>query len=101
MNSRGDGNVLVGEGSRAWIIHFTPLFMSDILLTFWEGVTMRQIRILIAVVTLASGFFFSACKQTDRQAVAPPEKVTIAFSATHYAILADVAQVKNYFREEG
>jgi NitT/TauT family transport system substrate-binding protein len=44
---------------------------------------------------------FFACTQTDQQHAVPAEKVTIAYSATTDAVLAEVAQSRGYYREEG
>ena len=41
------------------------------------------------------------CTQTDQKSVGPAEKVTIAYSATTDAVLAEVAQMRGYFSEEG
>ena len=57
-------------------------------------------RMVIAVTTLATIVCLFACNLTNRE-VGPTEKTTIAFSATHYSLLANVAQVKGYFQEEG
>jgi NitT/TauT family transport system substrate-binding protein len=59
------------------------------------------IRMAIAVVALAASICWCACDRTDRKPAGPIEKATIAYSATHHAILAEVAQVKDYFKKEG
>jgi len=56
-------------------------------------------RVSIATVLLACAFL-SACKPSTRQDP-PPEKVTIAISATIDATLAQVAQQNGYFSDEG
>ena len=58
-------------------------------------------RMVIAVAALATVVCLFACDRTERKPVGPTEKATIAFSATHYAFLADVAQVNGYFQQEG
>ncbi len=42
-----------------------------------------------------------ACDSTDKKPSAPPEKITIAYSATPDAGLAEVAQMKGYYLQEG
>jgi sulfonate transport system substrate-binding protein len=59
------------------------------------------LRTAIAVATMAIGICLFACSQTGRKPAGPPEKVTIACSATTDSVLAQVAQVRNYYREEG
>jgi sulfonate transport system substrate-binding protein len=58
-------------------------------------------RLAPAAAALAAVALFSACSRTEQKPIGPPEKVTIAFSATQYALLADVAQQKGYFLQEG
>ena len=58
-------------------------------------------RMTIAAALLATAASLFACTQQERKPAGPPEKVTIAFSATTDAVLAEVAQVKGFFREEG
>ena len=55
---------------------------------------------LVAVALAISAWLF-ACDRTDHKPVGPPEKVTIAYSATPDTVLAEVAQVKGYFLQEG
>jgi NitT/TauT family transport system substrate-binding protein len=59
------------------------------------------IRTTIAVAALATAACLFACTRTDRKPAGPPEKVTIAYSATTDAVLAEVAHVKGYFLQEG
>jgi sulfonate transport system substrate-binding protein len=58
-------------------------------------------RMTIAVAALAICACFFACTRTDRKPAGPPEKVTIAYSATTDAVLAEVAHVKGYYLQEG
>ena len=61
-----------------------------------ETFTIRWFpRMAIAVAAVCT--FFFACDRTDH----PPEKVTIAYSATATTVLAQVAQVNGYFLQEG
>jgi len=62
---------------------------------------VRPKWLTIAVITLAMAGSLMACTPTDQKPASPPEKVTIAFSATTDAVLAEVAQVKGYFKQEG
>lgn len=64
----------------------------NILPVFWIGVTAAALAVCMTL---------QACNRTEQKPVGPIEKVTIAFSATHYAALVDVAQVMGYFRQEG
>jgi NitT/TauT family transport system substrate-binding protein len=59
------------------------------------------IMMIAAVFALAICGCFSACTRTDNKPAGPPEKVTIAFSATTDAVLAEVALVKGFFLQEG
>ena len=59
------------------------------------------LRTALAVFALATGICFSACTRADNKPAGPLEKVTITYSATTDAVLADVAQSRGYFREEG
>jgi NitT/TauT family transport system substrate-binding protein len=58
-------------------------------------------QMVIAVTALAAVACLSACDQTERKLVGPTEKATIAYSTNHNAILADIAQMKGYFQQEG
>ena len=64
--------------------------------------TMRRFstRIAHVAVLLTISALIFACDRTDRKP-AVPEKVTIAYSATTAAALAEIAQVKGYFLQEG
>ncbi|MDO9584114.1 MAG: NrtA/SsuA/CpmA family ABC transporter substrate-binding protein [Desulfomicrobium sp.] len=53
------------------------------------------------MVTLAAVTCLFACDWPESKSVAPVEKATIAFSSSHNAFLADVAQVKGFFQQEG
>jgi sulfonate transport system substrate-binding protein len=58
------------------------------------------LRCAAAVSALAVCGWFSACSRTE-QKPARPEKITIAFSATTDPVLAEVAQVKGLFLQQG
>jgi NitT/TauT family transport system substrate-binding protein len=60
-----------------------------------------QRSIIVLLVVLASFVSLSACTRTGQQAGGPPEKVTIAYSATTDAVLAEVAQVQGFYKQEG
>ncbi len=53
----------------------------------------------IMLLVLCSGF--TACTKSDHKPVNTPEKVTIAFATVVETTLAQVAQTRGYFREEG
>ena len=55
----------------------------------------------MSAAALAIAVCLFACTRTDHKPAGPPEKVTIAYAATTDAVLAEVAQVKGYFRLEG
>lgn len=55
----------------------------------------------LAAAALAISTFFCACDRTDQKPTGPPEKITIAYSATPDAVLAEVAQANGYFLQEG
>ncbi len=59
---------------------------------------LRTLLMLLALVLCTSIF---ACTRQEEKGAGPPEKVTIAYSATTDAVLAEVAQVKGYFLQEG
>jgi len=58
-------------------------------------------RMVLAMVTLAAVTCLFACDWPEPKSVAPAEKATIAFSSSHNGFLADVAQVKGFFQQEG
>lgn len=55
----------------------------------------------VALTVLSAVLLFLSCTRTDQKAAGPAEKVTIAISATTESVLAEVAQVKGFFRQEG
>jgi NitT/TauT family transport system substrate-binding protein len=59
------------------------------------------IRTAIAAAAMAIVVCICACTRTDQQPASPPEKVAIAFTTTTDGVLADVAQAKGFFRQEG
>ena len=58
-------------------------------------------KIVLAASALALVVCLFACSRTGQQPAGPSEKVTIAYSATTDAVLAEVAQMRGYYREEG
>jgi len=58
-------------------------------------------RFALALSVLALATCLCACTRTDQKPVGPPEKVTIAIATSADAVLAQVAQVKGLFRQEG
>ena len=66
-----------------------------------EGAAVKPKWIIIAVTALAISSIFSACTRTDPKPAGPPEKVTIAYATLTEAALAQVAQTKGYYRDEG
>jgi len=58
-------------------------------------------RSILAIAALMACAVLCACTRTEQQPAGPPEKITIAISATTDAVLAEVAQVNGYFRQEG
>jgi sulfonate transport system substrate-binding protein len=59
------------------------------------------IRLVIAISVLAICTAFQACSRTDQKPAGPPEKITIAYAVTLDAVLAEIAQAKDYFKQEG
>ena len=59
------------------------------------------IRIPFAIAALSICACFCACTRTDQKPAGPPEKITIAYSTLPETALAQVAQSRSYFREEG
>lgn len=59
------------------------------------------LRTTLAVVLLATAATLFSCTRIDHESAAPSEKVTIAYSATTDAVLAEIALVKGYFLQEG
>jgi len=59
------------------------------------------VRGTVIVALLVIGACLFACDRTGRKAVGPAEKVTIAYSATTDAVLAEIAHSRGYYREEG
>ncbi|HEY3275149.1 MAG TPA: NrtA/SsuA/CpmA family ABC transporter substrate-binding protein [Syntrophorhabdaceae bacterium] len=55
----------------------------------------------LLVLGLATGACLFACTRTEDKPAGPPEKITIAYSATTDAALAEVAQSRGFYREEG
>lgn len=58
-------------------------------------------RFALTVAALATGALLLSCSQAGQKTAGPTEKVTIAFSATTDAVLAEIAQANGYFRQEG
>jgi len=73
----------------------------------WRGnsslttVTMKRMPELAAVVALAAGATLAGCSRPQPKAAGPAEPVTIAYVALPQAGLAQVAQARGFFREEG
>jgi len=65
----------------------------------------RKYRFLIrfaqAIMLLVLCAGFTSCTKSDHKPVKPPEKVTMAFATLVESTLAQVAQARGYFREEG
>jgi len=59
------------------------------------------IRMALVASALLISSCFSACSRADNKPAVPPEKVTIAYSATTDAVLPEIAQSRGYYREEG
>src|SRR5512136_1451054 len=64
-----------------------------------ERCLMVRLLIVVTVVALIGSLF--ACTRQNEKPAGPPEKVTIAYAATTDAVLAEVAQMRGYYREEG
>lgn len=69
------------------------------MLTFQQGHSLFRRLLILAALALCA--CFSSCTRTDSKPAGPPDKITIAYAATTDAVLAEVAQVRGYFREEG
>ena len=63
----------------------------------------KHLLIILSVTmsALAISACFFACNRTDHKPAVSPEKVTIAYSATTDAVLAEIALMKGYFLQEG
>jgi NitT/TauT family transport system substrate-binding protein len=59
------------------------------------------IRTTVAVAALATAACFFACSPTEHKPAGPPEKITIAYATLPETALAQVAQSRGYYREEG
>ena len=59
------------------------------------------IRIAVAVSALAIGACFLACDRAEKKPAGQPEKITIAYATLPETALAQVAQSRGYYREEG
>jgi ABC-type nitrate/sulfonate/bicarbonate transport system substrate-binding protein len=61
----------------------------------------KKSLIFISLVALAFCACLLGCEQNDRKPLIPLEKATIALVTNHNAILANIAQAKGYFQQEG
>lgn len=63
----------------------------------------RQFTVLIAVVLTGLAFagYYLLSNRTEHKPAGPPEKITLAYSATTDSVFAEVAQQLGYFEEEG
>jgi len=59
-----------------------------------------RIAVTVSAVAAIVACVFS-CTRTDYKSAGPAEKVTIAYSATTESVLAEVAQMQGYYRQEG
>lgn len=59
------------------------------------------LRLAAAATALTTCACLFACDRAATKPAGPPEKVTIAYSATTDAVLAEIALVKGYFLQEG
>jgi NitT/TauT family transport system substrate-binding protein len=59
------------------------------------------IRMTMAAALLATAASLFACTKQDHKPASPPEKVTIAYATLPETALAQVAQSRGYYREEG
>jgi len=59
------------------------------------------IRAMTAVVVMLVCACFCACTRTDHKPAGPPEKITMAYATLPQTALAQVAQSRGYYREEG
>ncbi len=55
----------------------------------------------IALTVLSAALLLLSCARTGQKAAGPTEKVTIAISATTESVLAEVAQMQGFFKQEG
>ena len=58
-------------------------------------------RLTVVLLLLISCLSFPACSRKEQPPVGPAEKVTIAYATLPQTALAQVAQSKGYYREEG
>ena len=59
------------------------------------------LQIAVAMAVLATGVSSFSCKRLKQKPAAPPEKVTIAYASHPQAALAQVAQSRGFYRDEG
>lgn len=63
---------------------------------------IRLIALAVALVLLAVGGYLLLMRDRLQYTLnGPPEKITIAFSTLPYAALAQIAQVRGFYRQEG
>jgi ABC-type nitrate/sulfonate/bicarbonate transport system substrate-binding protein len=58
-------------------------------------------RLAFAVVALSAVAFLFACTKAEHKPAGPPEKITIAFATLPETALAQIAQSRGFYREEG
>lgn len=58
-------------------------------------------RIAVAVAVVVICIFFLTCSRADQKPGGPPEKITIAYSSATDVVLAVVAELQGYYRQEG
>ena len=58
-------------------------------------------NIIAGAVLLAISAVLFACDRTEQKPAVPPKKITIALTTPQNAALAQVAQTRDYYREEG
>ncbi|HEX9023605.1 MAG TPA: NrtA/SsuA/CpmA family ABC transporter substrate-binding protein [Geobacteraceae bacterium] len=64
-----------------------------------RSLLLRTAMAVVAALAIAACLF--ACTSEAEKPAGPPERVTIAYSATTDAVLAEVAQTLGYYLEEG
>ncbi|MBT0664045.1 ABC transporter substrate-binding protein [Geobacter pelophilus] len=59
------------------------------------------IRLMAVAMALAMGACCCACSRTDRTPAGPTEKITLAYGVQPESALAQVAEARGYYRQEG
>jgi ABC-type nitrate/sulfonate/bicarbonate transport system substrate-binding protein len=67
----------------------------------WSWIRSSVFRLMTVPLAAAVGLGLHACSRTDQRPAGPAEKVTIAYATLPETALAQVAQRKGFFQQEG